>query len=305
MSTSPTLVRQVLDRDVWEPRAAAHRERARTWTAPHLLRRERHEPHPVVDFLFEYYNLSPAQLERWHPGLDVGLADAPEHAALGAYVTRDGVSTVDPRRLASRVRGLRWTRSLLTATLDRPARYGCFGLHEWAMVYRSEQPRHDLPLRLGRSGTDAVVEAHPLTCTHVDAFRFFTPAAEPRNAWQLGREHQLAHEQPGCLHANMDLYRIAFRLLPFVESTVVLDAFELALEIRTVDMQASPYDVGSYGLDPIPVEVADGRAEYVRRQRDLAARAEPLRRALLAHVDRLLAHPAAHAPEQPDARDGQ
>ncbi|WP_309634892.1 hypothetical protein [Aeromicrobium sp. SORGH_AS_0981] len=149
------------------------------------------------------------------------------------------------------------------------------------------------------------MEAHPLTCTHVDAFRFFTPAAEPRNAWQLGREHQLAHEQPGCLHANMDLYRIAFRLLPFVESTVVLDAFELALEIRTVDMQASPYDVGAYGLEPIPVEAPDGRAEYVRRQRDLAARAEPLRRALLDEVDRLLAHPAALAPEQPDARGGQ
>jgi hypothetical protein len=295
----------VLEPSRWRPRAAAHRERARTWTAPHLARRERHEPHPVVDFLFEYYNLSPGQLERWHPGLDVGLADAPEHAALGAYVTRDGVSTVDAGRLASRVRGLRWTRSLLAATLDRPARYGCFGLHEWAMVYRSDQPRHDLPLRLGRSGTDAVVEAHPLTCTHVDAFRFFTPAAEPRNAWQLGREHQLAHEQPGCLHANMDLYRIAFRLLPFVESTVVLDAFELALEIRTVDMQASPYDVGAYGLEPIPVEAPDGRAEYVRRQRDLAARAEPLRRALLDEVDHLLAHPAALRPERSDPRRSQ
>lgn len=281
----------VLTPEQWRPIADAHRERARRWTAPHVLRRERREPHPVVDFLFEYYNLSPGQLERWHPGLGAGLLDAPEHAALGAYATRDGVTTVDADRLASRAAGLRWTRSLLAATLDRPARWGCFGLHEWAMVYRAEHPRHDLPLRLGRSGTDAVVESHPLACTHVDAFRFFTPEAAPLNARTLGREDQLAQEQPGCLHANMDLYRIAFRLLPFVESTVVLDTFELALDIRAVDMRASPYDVSALGLEPIAVETSEGKAEYVRRQRAFADRARPLRRTLLDHVDRLLAHP--------------
>ena len=281
----------VLTPEQWRPIADAHRVRARRWTAPHLERRERSEPHPVVDFLFEYYNLSPGQLERWHPGLGTGLLDAPEHAALGAYATRDGVTTVDADRLASRAAGLRWTRSLLAATLDRPARWGCFGLHEWAMVYRAEHPRHDLSLRLGRSGTDAVVESHPLACTHVDAFRFFTPEAAPLNARALGREDQLEQEQPGCLHANMDLYRIAFRLLPFVESTLVLDTFELALDIRAVDMRASPYDVSALGLEPIAIETSEGKAEYVRRQRVFADRARPLRRTLLDHVDRLLAHP--------------
>ncbi|RLV51354.1 3-methyladenine DNA glycosylase, partial [Aeromicrobium phragmitis] len=44
-----------------------------------MERRERGESHPVHDFLFEYYNLSPGALERWHPGLDVALADAPEY----------------------------------------------------------------------------------------------------------------------------------------------------------------------------------------------------------------------------------
>ncbi|KQO38760.1 hypothetical protein [Aeromicrobium sp. Leaf245] len=299
MTTLPstTLPATTLPPERWKTLALAHRDRARRWTAPHLLRRERREPHPVVDFLFEYYNLSPGQLERWHPGLGTGLLHAPTHAALGAYVTHEGVTTVDAQRLTSRAAGLRWTRALLAATLDRPARWGCFGLHEWAMVYRAEQPRHDLPLRLGRSGTDAVVESHPLGCTHVDAFRFFTPQAAPLNAQHLGREHQLDQEQPGCLHANMDLYRIAFRLLPFVESTVVLDAFELALEIRAVDMQASPYDVSAFGLEPIAIETPEGKAEYVRRQRAFADRAEPLRRTLLDHVDRLLAHPALDAPD--------
>lgn len=278
----------VLEAEAWRPRADAHRARARRWTAPHLERRARGEKHPVVDFLFEYYTLSPGALERWHPGLDVGLLDATDHAALGGYRTDGRVTSVDVTRLARRAAGLRWTRSLLAATLDRPPRWGCFGLHEWAMVYRAEEVRHDLPLRLGRAGTDAVVEAHPLACTHVDAFRFFTPEAVPRNAVRLTRDLQLAHEQPGCLHATMDLYKLAYRLLPFVESTVVLDAFALALEVRTVDVQASPYDVTGLGLAPIAVETADGKAEYVRRQRELAARAEPLRRRLLGHVDDLL-----------------
>jgi hypothetical protein len=50
------------------------------------------------------------------------------------------------------------------ATADRPAQLGCFGLHEWVMVYRS--------------GPDDV----------------------RHGAWPLHLE------QPGCLHATMDLY---------------------------------------------------------------------------------------------------
>ena len=283
----------VLARSAWTGLAEAHRERARTWTVPHLARRDRGEAHPVEDFLFAYYNLAPGRLERWHPGLGVGLADAPEHAALGAYVTDEhGVSRVDASRLERRLPGLRWTRDLLARTDERPARWGCFGLHEWAMVYRTDAPRHDLPLRLGRGGTDEVVESHQLACTHVDAFRFFTAAAVPRNERVLTRADQLGAEQPGCLHVTMDLYRLAFRLLPFVEASIVLDTFELALDVRRTDMQASPYDVSGYGLDAVPIETPEGKAEYVRRQRAFADRARPLRRRLLALVDDLLAQAA-------------
>ena len=91
------------------------------------------------------------------------------------------------------------------ATAQRPARLNCFGLHEWAMVYRAPEVRHEqVPLRLGGAGTDAVVESMPLRCSHFDAYRFFTAAAAPRNAEQLTRRDQVAHEQPGCLHAAMD-----------------------------------------------------------------------------------------------------
>jgi hypothetical protein len=74
------------------------------------------------------------------------------------------------------------------------------------MVYRIDRPRHaGVPLRLGARGTDAVVEAMGVHCTHHDAFRFFTGAARPRNAVQPTRDDQVAQEQPGCLHATMDL----------------------------------------------------------------------------------------------------
>ncbi|MBC9225162.1 3-methyladenine DNA glycosylase [Aeromicrobium sp. 636] len=280
---------QVLSRSEWLPLAEAHRERAQVHTRPHLARRADGEKHPVADFLFEYYNLSPGQLERWHPGLGVGLADAPEYAALGAYVEVDGVASVDEARLAKRLPGLRWTRDLLSRTASRPARTGCFGLHEWAMVYRdADDRRHPAPLRLGAAGTDEVVESHKLTCTHVDAFRFFTDEARPLNIEELGREHQLEWEQPGCLHATMDLYRIAFRLLPFVEATIVLDTFELALAVREVDMMASPYDLSDLGYEPIAIETPEGKAEYVRRQRGFTEAAAPLRARLLELVEGLL-----------------
>lgn len=281
---------RVLTRAEWLPRAQRHRDRARRWTGPHLERRAAGRSHPVIDFLFEYYNLSPTALERWHPGLDVGLVDAPEYAPLGAYLTEGDVVTVDPQRLARRAPGLRWTRELLTRTMQRPARVSCFGLHEWAMVHRAgADRRHLAPLRLGPEGTDTVVESHGLVCTHVDAFRFFTDSAKPLNVVHATRERQLELEQPGCLHVTMDLYRVAFRLLPFIEATVVLDAFELANDVREIDMRASPYDLRDLGYAPITVENADGKAEYVRHQRVFTERAAPIRSRLLHEVEGLLA----------------
>ncbi|KQY60721.1 3-methyladenine DNA glycosylase [Aeromicrobium sp. Root495] len=283
-------VREVLPRETWAPLAEAHRDRAQVWTAPHVERQHRREKHPVEDFLFEYYDLGPGRLERWHPGVGMVLADAPEYARLGAYVeVPDGV-TVDPARLERRLPGLRWTRELLARTAGRPARLGCFGLHEWAMVHRDDaavrHPQH--PLRLGSEGTAQVVESHRLACTHVDAFRFFTAAAAPRNELTLTRPDQLEQEQPGCLHASMDLYKIAYRLLPFVEASVVLDTFELARDVRHVDMRASPYDLTALGLEPIRIEEPDGKAAYVRHQRAFTERAAPLRARLLRLVDDLL-----------------
>ena len=60
-----------------------------------------------------------------------------------------------------------------------------------------------------------------------------------------------------------------------------LDCFELARDIRQVDMRASPYDLSALGVEPIRIETAAGQAEYVRHQRAFADRAAPLRARLV------------------------
>jgi hypothetical protein len=103
------------------------------------------------------------------------------------------------------------------------------------------------------------------------------------------RERQPAMEQPGCLHANMDLYKWASKLGPAVPGELLLDAFELARDIRYTDMQASPYDVSSYGLEAVSIETPGGKAEYVRRQREFAERSNVLRLRLVELCERLIA----------------
>jgi hypothetical protein len=259
----------------------------------HLERRRLGVKHPVEDFLFTYYSHRPAQLRRWHPGAGVVL-DGGEAADLGGdYVRVDGGVTVDVDGVLARRRdSVTWIRDLLVATGARPAHVGCFGMHEWAMVYRQtqEELRHNAwPLRLGAAGTAALVEDTKVRCSHFDAFRFFTAPARPLNQLQPTRETQLDYEQPGCLHANMDVYRWAYKLSPLTPSELVADCFELAREIRILDMRASPYDLASLGYEPVRIETADGRAEYVSHQRDFAQRAAVLRAALVARCEAVLA----------------
>ena len=148
--------------------------------------------------------------------------------------------------------------------------------------------RHDWPLRLGPEGTDAVVESHRIACSHFDAFRFFTPTARPLNTLQPGRDDRPTFEQPGCLHAGMDLYKHAFRLTPMVPSDLVADCFELARDIRVLDMRAAPYDLADLGFEPVRIETTEGKAAYVEAQRGFAERGAPLRARLVAECERLL-----------------
>ena len=270
-------------------------------TAGHRARRATGEKHAIEDFLYDYYGTRPAQLRRWHPGAGTGLAptkDGPaEHSGGKWYRTfPDGVVTLDIRTyLQTRGESVRYIHGLLTATASRPVFAGCFGLHEWAMVYRRPDHRHTLPLRLGQAGTDKVVEQHPIRCTHFDAFRFFTPEAVGLNRLQPTRATQVDLDQPGCLHAAMDCHKWAGKLGPAVPGALALDCFALAADIRLLDMQASPYDLSSYGQPAVKIETPEGKAEYIARQREFARRAAALRARLIRVCDELLGPQAAAA----------
>ncbi|TDB96086.1 3-methyladenine DNA glycosylase [Micromonospora fluostatini] len=275
-----------LDAVDWRARRRAHEHRVDTWLTPHLARRHRGEKHPVEDFLFTYYSHRPAQLRRWHPGPGVLLRDAdPAEFGRDYRATAAGVTLDTARVRERRAESVEWIRTLLAATAGRPAQLGCFGMHEWAMVYRQtqEEVRHNAwPLRLTPERTAAVVDERGVRCSHFDAYRFFTAPARPLNVLTPTRQTQHANEQPGCLHANMDLYKWAYKLSPLVPSELVADAFALAREIRTLDMRASPYDLAALGYPPVRVETPEGRAEYAATQRLFAERAAVLRHRLLA-----------------------
>jgi hypothetical protein len=280
--------RTLLSPAAWQARRAEHVARVRRWTDPLRERRSRQERHPVLDFLFTYYSYRPARLLRWHPGPGVALAEATEYLRWPAYRATDHGVELGPLP-DERRESVEFVRDLLSATAARTPRFGCFGLHEWAMVYRSPDVRHeDWPLRLGSAGTDAVVESLPVRCTHFDAFRFFTPAARPLNLLQPRRTDQITLEQPGCLHAGMDLYKWAYKLDPYAPSDLVADCFELALDVRSLDMRASPYDLAALGYAPVRIETAQGRAEYRREQTGFSERAQPLRARLIALCEALL-----------------
>jgi len=314
----------------WRARQSAHERRVRAWTDPHQARQARGEKHPVEDFLFEYYRFRPSWLRRWHPGPDVVLLGEsareflrwPEYhevrvepglrTGLGAphptgstrpeagfHLDSASESHLTPGVMlnpaafdAKRRDTLTWLLGLLHATAERPPQFACFGLHEWAMVYRqtSDEVRHNAwPLRFPPDELARIVEAQPVRCSHFDAFRFFTAPARPLNRLQPERASAAQFEQRGCLHANMDLYKWAFKLAPFTPSELTADCFALARDIREIDMRASPYDLARLGYPPIAIETPEGRAEYERHQRIFAERSQPLRARLIALCERLLA----------------
>ena len=292
LTAAPT----ALAEEEWTAREAAHQQRMDTWVAPHTERRRAGVAHPVLDFLFTYYSETPGRLRRWHPGAGtVLLGDAarerlswPMYAEVeardaGGGLVR-GVGLDVPAFLARRRAAAGWVEGLLSATASRAGQFGCFGMHEWAMLYRPEdgEVRHALPLRLGQTGTDDVVEAHKVQCSHIDAFRFFTRAGVPRNTLTPTRDTQQELEQPGCLHATMDLYKWAYQLSPATPGELLADCFALAADVRELDMRASPYDLTGHGYAPVAVETPEGKAAYVAAQRGFAARGADLRERLLA-----------------------
>ena len=269
-----------------------HEQRVDDLLRVYLNDRSHQKKNPVMDFLFEYYHFRPSQLRKWTPGYDVKLhfsneADLPKLKELKvddqkAYLD---LNLLREKRLKSAV----WILELLQASASKKPAFGCFGMHEWAMVYKTDQPRHNqLPLRMDDDDLASFVESRPLICTHFDAFRFFTNEAVPLNKHELSRDNFIEMEQPGCIHSNMDLYKWAFKLYPWVSSDIILEAFEIAVEARFIDMKASPYDLEDYGLEPIKIETEQGRIEYKLAQEAIFKKAEPLRNKLALFYEHLI-----------------
>jgi hypothetical protein len=275
----------------WRAMAATHKASVEAITWDVRARKTAGQRHPIDDFMWTYYSQRPTQFMRWHPGAGFQLEDAAEYESERGYVVTDGTAAVSAEFLTHRRESLQWMLDLQTSLISREPRFGCFGLHEWAMVYKLEQSevRHEqAPLRLPRERIAEIVEAQELKCTHYDAFRFYVPAARSLNHMMLVREDQLLNEQPGCLHANMDLYKWCYKATPVISSDLMLRCFYLARDIRTLDMQAAPYDLTEWDLPPVKIETTEGRAEYVRQQREFHQRATVLREEFIQQISAAL-----------------
>lgn len=270
--------------------ATDHREMVDAELEQVRWRRDRGIKHPIDDFLFHYYNLRPAQLSQWHPGISVAVEDdgswlAPMYRSIGGRAELDVEYF-----LTKRGKTVSTAMELLGSVANNQPRFGCFGMHEWAMVYglAEEDTRHPyLKLRFPPERIAQIVQEIGCRCSHYDAFRFFTPTARPLNLIQPSRQHQAEFDQPGCLHVNMDLYKWAGKLWPAVSSELLLATFRLARDIRVVDMRASAYDLTDWGYLPIKVETSSGRREYVAIQQQFAKRAVGLRQRLLSVLELL------------------
>jgi hypothetical protein len=184
-----------------------------------------------------------------------------------------------------------WFRSILQQTLQAEPILHCHGLHEFAMLYQphgapkppSAKYQQHLHLRVGQDVINETVERKGISCTHVDALRFFAPAAGPLNhhGASLERTDQLRLEQPACVHAHMDLLKIGLRLQPFCDAGLMRRILQLSMDARRLDVAASPYDATAYGVGIVPIETKAGRAQYRKEQRELMERAEPIRRELV------------------------
>src|SRR4051794_19511743 len=158
LSTVDTAARsavRTLEESTWEAHRSAHEARVDAWVGPHLARRRERVAHPVEDFLFTYYSQRPAALRRWHPGFGLAVPESSGLLELKGYERfGTGSVAVTEAYVVSQRPLLETLHRLLAATASRQPAYGCFGMHEWAMVYRLDPSnvRHaSWPLRLGRT----------------------------------------------------------------------------------------------------------------------------------------------------------
>ena len=166
------------------------------------------ENHPIYNFFSTYYRHLPSALRTYSPGIGVMVStesaddykvDLPKK---GRVAYNDSCVIFDPRSAKfneNQINTLKKTLRVLEATSMRPPNFHCYNLHEWAMLYSKSKPfvTQSLPLRKSLSNKiiREVVETLGPTCTHYDAFRFFSEDAKPLNS-SLPLSSKLASEIP-------------------------------------------------------------------------------------------------------------
>lgn len=274
----------LLEKASWPEFIKKHEKDLNPILLPYFQKRSAGEKNTVIDFLFEYYRFRYSHLMNWSPGIGVRLEKTEHYKPdISELQVSDESYYIDPKTIpVNRVESFQWISKILASSSEKPPSFGCFGMHEWAMVYKAENVRHSyLSLRMPKEQIADFVESRPLVCTHFDAFRFFTADAKPLNKYNPDREKFSEFEQTGCIHTNMDLYKWAFKGYPWISSELIREAFLLALEARTIDMKASPYDLREYGYQPIKIETEEGRRRYLEAQKMIHKKSIDIRSRLI------------------------
>ena len=168
-------VKRKLEPTSWQQQRKDHRQRISELIDDYLERRSHQRKDPVMDFLFEYYAFRPSYLKSWTPGLGTLLLEGSSadwrfeemaHTQGNCYLD---ITYFDKDRISA----AQWILDVLQKSADSKPSFGCFGMHEWAMVYKADRVRHDyLSLRMEKDELAEFVESRPLVCTHFDDFRF-------------------------------------------------------------------------------------------------------------------------------------
>ena len=154
----------------------------------------------------------------------------------------------------------------------------------WSTGSRPSEVRHaDWPLRLGADGHRRGRGAHRIRCSHFDAFRFFTAAgpaaATPCSPTRDDRPDVRAAGLPARRHGPLQVGLQAqprwclASWSPTASSWPATSASSTCARRRTT--------CASSGYEPVRIETAEGKAEYVAAQRAFAERAQALRARLV------------------------
>src|SRR5699024_3550444 len=104
----------------------------------YLKKKQHHHKDPIMDFLFDYYTFRPSHLRKWSPGFGVLMENAEEGSTSNIAeltFTPEGGYLDLANYTEKRTSSAKWILSLLENSLQKEPSFGCFCMHEWAMVY--------------------------------------------------------------------------------------------------------------------------------------------------------------------------